>query len=101
MRIHYRSEGGFAYFPGLAKTVTVDSTALPHDDAEKLRQLLDDVNFFELPRVVGDQHPSAADLRRYTITVREGRRSHTIHTIDPVDDDRLRELIDYLNGVCD
>jgi hypothetical protein len=99
MRIQYRMEGGLAYFPGLSKSFTVDSAALPDDAAKRLQQLVDNTNFFERPEIEGKQHPGAADIRNYVVTVKDGKRSHTVRLADPVTDTDMQALIDYLNHV--
>ncbi len=52
MRIQLKIEGGLAYFPGLSKPITIDGNALPPQEADKLKQLLDAAHFFDLPPVL-------------------------------------------------
>jgi hypothetical protein len=87
-----------AHFPGLSRPVLIDSTALSSDDAEELQRLVTAARFFEQPAHVGAPPPGAADYRRYTITVDDGERQHTVHMADPITDAALRELLRFLEG---
>jgi hypothetical protein len=98
MRVELQTEGGVAYFPGLAKPVVVDSSQMPNDQATQLQQLLDSCNFFELPAASRSLPKGAADMRRYTITVQDGRRHRTVRVSDPVDDPQLQALIEFMQG---
>src|SRR4029453_15314467 len=91
-----QTEGGIAYFPGLSKPVVVNSDDLPKAQVERLKQLIDDTRFFELPAASRALPKGAADMRRYTITVQDGRRRHTVRLNDPIEDPNLQALIDFL-----
>jgi hypothetical protein len=96
MRIQLKIEGGLAYFPGLSKPITIDSNALPPQEADKLKQLLDAAHFFDLPPVLNAPAPGAADYRTYTITVDDDNKHHTVQMTDPVEDPNLQALLTYL-----
>ena len=98
MNVEYKVEGGLAFFPGLSKPVLIDSDNLPAKDANELRQLIDNAHFFDIPPVA-TVPKGAADYRRYTITVEDGLRRHTIQLTDPISDPHLQALLDYLNQV--
>ncbi len=98
MRIELHTEGGIAYFPGLNKPVVVESDDLPKAQAIQLQQLLVSTCFFELPAALRSLPKGAADMRRYTITVEDGRRRRTVRLIDPVEDANLQALIEFLQG---
>ena len=98
MRVEMQTEGGVAYFPGLAKPVVVNSSDLPQAQAAQLQKLLDSAHFFELPAASRAIPKGAADMRRYTITVVDGRRRRTVRLTDPVDDPQLQALIEFLQG---
>jgi hypothetical protein len=98
MRIQFKSEGGFAYFPGLAKPVTIDSDELPEEEIGELQQLLSTTRFFELPQNVGKLTPQAADCKRYKVTVENQDRSHTVQMTDMIDDPDLQKLLAFLKG---
>jgi hypothetical protein len=96
MRVELQIEGGMAYFPGLTKPVVVDSGDLSKVQAAKLQQLIDSAHFFELPAASRSLPKGAADMRRYTIKVEDGRRRRTVRLNEPVENAHLQELIDFL-----
>ena len=96
MRVELQTEGGIAYFPGLAKPVVVDSSDLSKAQSHQLQQLLDSTRFFELPAASRSVPKGAADMRRYTITVEDGRRRRTVRLVDPIEDTQLQALIEFL-----
>ena len=98
MRIEMQTDGGMAYFPGLNKPIVVDSSKLPNKQAAQLQQLIDSAHFFELPQASRSLPKGAADLRRYTITVADGRRRRTVRLNDPVEDAQLQALIEFMQG---
>ncbi len=96
MRVQFKTEGGIAYFPGLAQPVIFDSTRLSPEDAAELKRLIDRVRFFDLPRQVGIPPRGAADYYTYTVTVEEDGRSHTVQMTDFVQEPELKELLGLL-----
>jgi len=96
VRIHFQTEGGFAYFPGLSKPVTVDTASLPSADAAELEGLVHAARFFDQPAQMGSPGAGAADYRTYTISVEDAGQSHTIRAIEPVGDPSVQALIDAL-----
>ena len=96
MQVQLQTEGGFAYIPGLSKPITIGSESLPVQEVNKLKQLLDTAHFFDLPPVIGTPRPGAADYRRYTITVDDGSRHHSVQMTDPIKDPNLQALLAYL-----
>ena len=98
MRIELQTEGGVAYFPGLNKPVIVDSGDLPKEQVTQLHNLIDSTHFFQLPAASRAIPKGAADMRRYTITIQDGRRRRTVRLNDPVEDPQLQALIDFVQG---
>jgi hypothetical protein len=96
MQVQLQMEGGFAYLPGLNKPITIGSETLSTQEIDKLKQLLDAAHFFDQPSVIGAPRPGAADYRRYTITVNDGSRHHTVQMTDPIQDPNLQALLTYL-----
>ena len=96
MRVELRTEGGIAFFPGLNKPIVLNSNDLSKAQAAKLQQLLDSTRFFELPAASRSVPKGAADMRRYTITVEDGRRRRTVRLVDPIEDTQLQALIEFL-----
>lgn len=96
MRIEFKTEGGFAHFPGLSKPVVIDTDQLSQEESVKLEQLVQKARFFDLPGQVNVPRKGAADYYQYTITIQMGKQSHTIKLVDPVEDTNLNELIHFL-----
>jgi hypothetical protein len=96
MHIEFTTEGGIAFFPGLSKPVIIDAERLPEIEVRKLRELVDTAHFFDQPTHVGTAVPGAADYKKYTITIKEDERQHTVHLTDPVEDKSLQNLIKFL-----
>lgn len=95
MRIEFKVEGGFAYFPGLHQPVTIDTNELPTEEADKLERMIEAAGFFDLPAVSLPPR-GAADYLQYTITVTALGRSHTVCLTDPIGDPHVRRLVDCL-----
>jgi hypothetical protein len=98
VRIQFQMEGGLASFPGLTKPVTIDTEKLPEEEAVRWAQRVQAAGFFDRPAVVGVPARGAADYRRYTITVEDGERRHTVSLTDPVPDAGLQALLAALRG---
>ena len=109
MRIQFKTEGGIA---GLRRKVTIDTdqktitigTAdrtigteeLPVEEANELERLIEVADFFEL-RATSAPPPGAADYQQYTISVTTPSRSHEAWLTDPIENLRVRELVNDLN----
>lgn len=96
MRIDFRVDGGLAAFPGLAKPLTLHCDALPAQENERLRDLVQRADFFSL--VQPDAHPAAPDARAYTIAIDDGARCRTVTVREPIADPALRDLVSELRG---
>lgn len=91
MRITLQTDGGFAYMPGLAAPVTVDTDKVSSEEAGHWQDLIGAANVWDLPdpTVPGVQRrpPSASaarDQRMYTLTIEEGAQRRTLRFSDPV-----------------
>jgi hypothetical protein len=91
MRIDFQVEGGIAAFPGLAKPVSIDCERLPAAATARLRDLVQQADFFALPS--STPAPAAPDARRYTIAVDDGGRCGTVTVTEPIQDPALRDLV--------
>lgn len=96
MRIEFKTEGGFAYLPGLNKPVTIDSDDLPEQEAGELQQMLQEARFFELPKTAGKMSPQAADFKQYKVTIKDKKGKHTVQLTDMTDDPHLQKLLSFL-----
>ena len=95
MRVRFKTEGGFAYFPGLSKPVTIDTDELPAEEAKELERLIEAADFFDLPATSAPPR-GAADYRQYTISVASPGRNHTARLTDPIEDPHARAPVGYL-----
>jgi hypothetical protein len=89
---------GAAYFPGLAKPVAIDLTALDATEAARLQKLAEDAHFFDQPATVGTPAPGAADYRYEVLSIDDGARQHTVRALVPIADPALRELFEAVGG---
>ena len=96
MRVIFTTEGGVAFFPSLCQPMTIDAAALTDEERTELDRLIDEAGFFALGGEAGKPSKGAADYRRYTITVEEQGRRHTVKASDPLDDPKLRNLIGFM-----
>jgi hypothetical protein len=99
VRIELSVSGGMAYFPGLNRPTTVETSALAPDETAKVEQLVATADFFALPSAAQPPSAGAADYRTYTLTITDGARSHTIQRHDPVQEPNLWALIQYVQSL--
>jgi hypothetical protein len=92
MRIIFERSGGLM---GLKSGLTLDLNDLPSDQAETLRGLVDEANFFTLPENPPDR--PRPDGFQYTIIVETALVKHTIHTSDATIPEELRPLLQELS----
>ncbi|HWJ71776.1 MAG TPA: protealysin inhibitor emfourin [Kaistia sp.] len=93
MNITIEISGGFAATPGLSGPFSFDTKDIDPHIAKEIESLVSDSKFFELPAVVNITPTGAADYYTYTITVRDGIRSHSVRLADPVTDPSLERLV--------
>ncbi len=65
MKIHFERTGGFM---GLRMVASFDTEELPEEDARRLHDLLDEIDFFELPPHLESADPGM-DQFHYTLSV--------------------------------
>ncbi|GCF06511.1 protealysin inhibitor emfourin [Dictyobacter arantiisoli] len=95
MRIQMRTEGGFAYIPGLSRPTILDSATLSPQESDEIQHLVSAVHFFDLP-TLQEQTVHGGDQRTYKITIEDGVRSHSIQVTDPVKDPQLQALLTFV-----
>jgi hypothetical protein len=96
MRIELKREGGLAFFPGLARPKSLETGALPPETAEAIQRGVRDARFFEQPASVGTAARGSADQTRYTVTIEDEGRRHTVQLLEPVEEPHLRALLELL-----
>lgn len=92
MKIDFIRSGGFA---GMRLTTQIDTAMLPSTEADRLRRLLEEAHFFELPATLKSNLPGG-DRFQYRITVEEGGKRKEVFADDAAAPETLRPLIDYL-----
>jgi hypothetical protein len=97
MRVRFKTEGGIAHLPGLSEPVIIDTDELPAEQAKELERLIEAADFFELP-ATSVPPPGAADYQQYTISVTTPTRSHEARLAGPIEDPRVRELVNHLRA---
>lgn len=95
-RIKFERTGGFA---GIRLAADFDVSDLPDDLSQTLRELLDALDFPELPaKLTGNE--SIPDSFTYIITVEAGKWHHTVITGDAPEDEKMQELLELLNRLA-
>ena len=95
-RIRFERTGGFAGMT-IAKDLKLDE--LSEEQAHTLLELLNDLNFEELPSQMIDTE-SMPDQFTYTITVESRRGEHTVVTGEASVPEKMQELLQLLNRLA-
>jgi len=96
MRILFERTGGFA---GLKLKATLDAESLPPQQARRLRKLLEESRFFELPlRLEGPV--SRPDRFKYRLTVENNNCIHTVQANEDAVPSEMRPLLDWLTATA-
>jgi hypothetical protein len=96
MKIHYERTGGFA---GIKMAASFDLDDLKDDDAAKLKDLLDELDFDELPEKFLPA-PGARDQFTYNISLEGHNGHHHVETTDSAAPEKLRDLIQLLDHLA-
>jgi hypothetical protein len=94
-RIKFERTGGFA---GMRLATDLKLQDLPDEQAETLVELLDDMDFNELPEQMLDK--SGPDQFTYTITVETNKWEHTVVTGESSAPEKMQELLQLLNRLA-
>jgi hypothetical protein len=95
MRIELAIDGGFAYFPGLAKAVVVDAAQLSAADAAHLTRLVA-AALAVTERSLAAQPSAMPDARRYRLTIETAGAQRMLAAADPIDEPALEALIAFV-----
>ena len=95
-RIKFERTGGFAGMT-IARDLKMDD--LSEEQVHRLSELLDDLDFEELPEQMLDTE-SMPDQFTYTITVETQRGEHTVVTGDASAPEKMQELLHLLNRLA-
>lgn len=92
MRISFERSGGFA---GITMKTAVDEEDLAPGEAQKLRQLVEETDFFNLPEKVVSRSPQP-DRFQYEFKLEEKGRQHTVTMSEEVMPAKLKPLVNWL-----
>ncbi len=93
MKIDLERSGGFA---GMIISKAVDSTSLPSDQANQMRQLVDAADFFRLPpKITARTEP---DSFQYRLTVEDNGKQHTVEVGEQAVPGTLRPLLEWVTA---
>ncbi len=95
-RVTYERTGGFA---GMRLSADFEPEDLPEEQSCSLLELLDDMDFDELPEQLTGSS-SMPDQFTYQITVRRESREHTVITGDESAPEKMQELIRLLDRIA-
>ncbi len=92
MKIEFVRTGGFA---GLRFARTFDTGALPAPQAQKVVQLVQGANFFEMPDPATPEK-AVPDSYEYRISVSSSTQTRAVVVSETTMPQQLRPLVDYL-----
>jgi len=95
-RIKFERTGGFA---GMRIATDLKLDDLSDDQADTISELLDDLDFRELPEQMMNEE-GLPDQFTYTITVETKKWEHTIVTGDVSAPEKMQELLQLLNRLA-
>jgi hypothetical protein len=95
-RIKFERTGGFA---GMRIATDLKLADLPDEQAKTLSELLDDLDFEELPEQMINKD-SMPDQFTYKITVQTKEGEHTVVTGDSSAPEKMQELLQLLNRLA-
>jgi hypothetical protein len=94
-QIKFERTGGFA---GMRMAAEFEPNELPEEQARTLMELLDDIDFNELPAHIASK--PGADQFTYAITVKTTKWEHTVVTGDASAPEKMHELLELLNRLA-
>lgn len=95
-RIKFERTGGFA---GIRFAADIELDEMPKDQAQQILELLDDMDFDELPeQILGSQQ--VADGFSYSITVITEKREQTVTTSDTAAPKKMEPLLEILTTIA-
>ena len=92
MRISFERSGGFA---GITMKTAVDEKDLAPDEAQKLRNLVEEADFFNSPGKIMSQSPRP-DRFQYELRLEEKGRQHTVTMSEEALPQKLKPLVNWL-----
>ena len=96
MRILFERTGGFA---GLRLKAALDEETLPSAQARRLRKLLEESHFFDLPLRL-EALTARPDRFQYRLTVENDNCIHTVQASEDAVPPEMRPLLDWLTATA-
>jgi hypothetical protein len=97
MRATLERTGGFA---GMRLATTADTSQLSPEDAQRLKELVDSANFFQLPETITPKTVQP-DRFQYRLTVEDdNHRTHTVTVGEAALPPNVRPLADFLTQIA-
>lgn len=100
MKIHFKTEGGLGFFPGLNKPLEIDSINLPEPEAVRLGELVAAAtrDAGQNSRSGGVHKSGAADYKKYTVFIENEGHQDVLQFTDGTVGPESQELLNYLRG---
>jgi hypothetical protein len=95
-RIKFERTGGFA---GMRIAADIELDGLPGEQATALTELLDELDFDELPEQLVDSE-AVSDGFTYSITVESRKIVHTVTLGETSATEKMQELLQMLNRIA-
>jgi hypothetical protein len=95
-RIKFERTGGFA---GIRFAADFELDDLPKDQAHQILELLDDLDFDELPENLTVEN-NVADGFSYSITVESEKKQHTVSTNESSAPKKMEPLLEILTQIA-
>ncbi len=95
MHVRLMISGGLVYSGGIAHPLVLDSESLSNPEAERLRALVADAHFFQLPAKDPALLPRP-DTRSYDLTIEDHGKTQSVRLIDPVEEPHLHALLEFI-----
>jgi len=92
LRISFERSGGFA---GITMKTAVDEKDLAPGEAQKLRQLIEEADFFNSPGKMMSRSPQP-DRFQYELSLEEKGRQHTVTMSEEAMPAKLKPLVQWL-----
>jgi len=97
MKILFKTEGGFGFFPGLNNKLEIDTADLPEQEAENVLRMTAGLDL-KNPAHEKQMPAMGADLKKYIIDITDGQTKSTWIIFDGQQDPAIQELLQYLKN---
>ena len=95
MKISFQASGGFA---GMRSSASLDTDSMSSEEAQLLKELVTNSNFFDLQSESAKPKPGSADYIGYSITIDSEGHTHTVKTNDITMPSKLSPLVRFLQS---